>query len=116
MFLNNKTAHDGLSISNLFADYFSSSYSIICSSTVDVRVTNTNSVDLNSLSISIPEDFSALENCNYKCSPGPDGIPEIILNQCRFALTLPLTFSFLVIFILRGISRCLEVVFCPANF
>jgi hypothetical protein len=94
MFLNDKTAQDGLNISNLFTDYFSSSYSNICPSTKDVRVTNTNSVDLCNLSINIQEVFSALENCNYNCSTGPDGIQEIILKQCRFALTVPLHFLF----------------------
>lgn len=29
-----------------------------------------------------------------KSSPGPDGIPEIVLNKCRHALTLPLHYLF----------------------
>lgn len=92
MSLNNKIAQDGLNISNLFTKYFSSSYSNVYPSTKNVRVTNTNSVDLCDLSINIQEVFSALEN--YNCSTGPDGIPEIILRQCKFALTLPLHFLF----------------------
>jgi hypothetical protein len=94
MFLNNKTAQNGLNISNLFTDYFSLSYSNVCPLTKDLRVTNTNSVDLCDLSINIQEVFSVLENCNHNCSTGPDGIPEIILKQCRYVLTVPLHFFF----------------------
>jgi len=94
MFLNNKTAQDGLNISNLFTEHFSSAYSHICLSTDDLKVTIADCIDLSKIDITIQEVFLALEKCRLNSSPGPDGIPEIVLSQCRYALTLPLHYLF----------------------
>ncbi|CAI6352586.1 unnamed protein product [Macrosiphum euphorbiae] len=94
MFLNNKTAQDGLNISNLFAEHFSSAYSHICPSTDDLKVTIADCIDLSKIDITVQEVFLALEKCKLNSSPGPDGIPEIVLSQCRYALTLPLHYLF----------------------
>lgn len=94
MFLNNKSAQDGPNISNLFVEHFSSIYSNDCPSTDNLHVTVIDSIDLRNITIDIHEVFSALENCGYNCSPGPDGIPETILNQCRYAFTIPIYYFF----------------------
>lgn len=94
MFLNNKSAQDGLNISNLFAEHFSSAYSYLCLPTEGLKVTSTDCIDLSIIDITVQEVFLALGKCKYNSSPGPDSIPEIILSQCRYALTLPLHYLF----------------------
>lgn len=94
MFLNNKSAQDGLNISNLFAEHFSSAYSYLCSSTDDLNVTNADWIDLSIIDITVQEVFLALGKSKHNSSPGSDGIPEIVLSQCSYALTLPLHYLF----------------------
>jgi len=46
------------------------------------------------INITVQEVFLALGKCKHNSSPGPDGIPEIVLSHCRYALTLPLHYLF----------------------
>lgn len=94
MFLNNTSAQDGLNISNLFAEHFSPAYSYLCPSTESLKVTDTDCIDLSKIDITVQEVFLALGKCKHNSSPGPDGIPEIVFSQCRYALTLPLHYLF----------------------
>ncbi|CAI6372350.1 unnamed protein product [Macrosiphum euphorbiae] len=79
---------------NIRIEHFSSAYSHICPSTDDLKVTIADCIDLSKIDITVQEVFLALEKCKLNSSPGPDGIPEIVLSQCRYALTLPLHYLF----------------------
>lgn len=86
---------DDLTNSNLFADFFATTYS-------DKQYDETSSypiLDLSNLDISIaPLDETTVFNYlnklkfSYKC--GPDGIPSSLLIKCAAAFTSPLTYIF----------------------
>lgn len=84
---------DSLEISNYFADFFSSNYSdpnLMIPPPVEDS-TDFSQLNLCNVTLTLSEVFEALEKIDLKKSPGPDGIPPILINSCRFALAAPLT-------------------------
>ena len=81
-------------ISNVFADFFASTYS---SKTVDETNIPNYIQEVSSLHIPFLESNSVLKSLKglkYCANPGPDGIPSIILKNCADLLSYPLTFLF----------------------
>lgn len=94
MHLDDNSAENEPNISNLFAKhYFSSAYSHVNLLINSIKVCNPDCVDNISMSIAVEEIFSALANCSYNSFPDPDGIPYLILNKFRYALSLLIYFS-----------------------
>lgn len=89
---NNITANDGPTIANTFANHFSSVYKKTQGKIPTFKPTLP--INFSSCSISRADIFNKLEHITCKKSFGPDGIPPILLNQCRFILTEPLYILF----------------------
>lgn len=92
MHLDDNTVEDESNISNLYTKRFLSAYSQVNPLIYNIKVCNHILIDNIFLSITVEEMFSALVNCCYTSNsfPSPDGIPYLILNKCRYTLTLPL--------------------------
>lgn len=87
---NASTTHQ--EASEIFANYFESVYT---DSHFDPPpVQDFYGIRVSSLSISYDEVFYHLTQLNDDCSSGPDGIPPIVLKNCAFSLTFPLTTLF----------------------
>lgn len=94
MKLNNIESSDDTSISNMFAEFFASTYSstvfnksnqypyVIQKSTIDVPFLNENTV------------LTQLKKLKWSCAAGPDGVPNCILKRCAMFLYIPLTFLY----------------------
>lgn len=78
--------------SEIFADYFESTYSKAAFSPPEVS--DFYGVSLSSLDVSYDEVYDALSQLNDDCTSGPDQIPAILLKRCSFSLTFPLTVLF----------------------
>lgn len=65
-----------------FAEHFYLVYSLVCPSTDSLHVSNSENADLWVINLGIEDSFSAIEKWNY--TPGPNNIPEIVLNRCRY--------------------------------
>lgn len=85
-------ANDDMSISNLFADFFSTTYSEKkYDHSVSYPYDVFESYPINVLSVSETTVLDALRRLRITYSPGPDGIPSNILKFCADSLFDPLT-------------------------
>lgn len=85
-----------MEIANLFGAWFSSVYEkpIVFNNSVLDNITDC--IDLNITDISISEVFDALASLKCELSSGPDLIPPIFLNNCRWSLAKPIHYLFLL--------------------
>src|SRR3978361_677174 len=75
-------ASDPLEIVNLFADYFSSVYT---RSTCAVpEFSYEHKVNLDTCKIDLVDVFYVLDKIKIRGSEGPDGLPALLLYNCRF--------------------------------
>jgi hypothetical protein len=88
--------NNGIDIVNVFAKYFSNSYSNVQqppnSSLLIINKINLNSdINLNSISCTELDVFNLIFNIKLNSNVGPDGIHSIFLYSCRFISTPVLT-------------------------
>ena len=89
MNLDQRSAKGGDEIANLFAQYFSSVYRIddvrqnLCDFDPQLQVMDTG------LNVSLSDVFNRISKLNSSCKPGPDGIPSILIKNCKFSLCSP---------------------------
>lgn len=89
---DNRTSSSTQETAEMFASYFESVYTgnnFVIPETKDFY-----GISLSSLSISYDEVYERLISLNDDSSSGPDGIPPIVLKNCAFSLTFPLTVLF----------------------
>ena len=84
--VNDSTGYteDNTAISNLFADYFESTYS-----DKSLQCYNTSvlpNLDIFNLDISIGEVFNCINSLQLNSVSGLDGIPSIFLHSCKFIM------------------------------
>lgn len=87
---NNIQKSNGCDIAELFKNYFSSVYSNV---TIDPNNLNTHlpdMLDLPNIQFSLSEIFLRLDGLKSNPSPSLDGVPEIVLKSCKYALTVPI--------------------------
>lgn len=90
------SADDDSSISNIFADFFATTYSIKNynhSVPYPFDITKASSI-INVSSINNITVFNNLKTLKNTYNPGPDGIPNNILKNCADSLSYPLTILF----------------------
>jgi len=87
---NDISVSTGQDISNLFKKFFSFVYGpVISTQTPDFSFFLNDSVDLRVINLSICVVFDGIGgHLKPKCSYGPDGIPSIILRNCRYSLAI----------------------------
>jgi len=91
MSLNEVSANSSQDIANLFGNYFSSVFSPNNSPlTPIISFSNFNTVNLNNIEFTLGDIFEGLSFLKPKCSYGSDGIPPIILRNCRYSLAIPI--------------------------
>lgn len=90
---NGETSNTGLEAANLFADFFSTVYTL----NNNPRVPNYNfdkTINLTSCPIELSSVFQCIENLKSKLSYGPDGIPAFFLKNCVYTISRPLHILF----------------------
>ena len=90
------SADDDLSISNIFADFFATTYSTKNydkSVLYPFHITTASSI-INVNSLNVTTVLSNLKTLKNSFDPGPDGIPNNILKHCADFLSYPLTILF----------------------
>ncbi|XP_053699331.1 uncharacterized protein LOC128746308 [Sabethes cyaneus] len=96
MSLGDLSASNTEDICNLFAQQFSSVFVSSSTSALDVqealKFVPANVCDINITSFTQNEVEAALKQLKSSVSPGPDGIPSIILKNCASTLSKPLQF------------------------
>lgn len=86
---------DDKAISNMFADFFASTYSLAAFNNNNLYpYTISESTIINITSINHQTVFNYLENLKSSYAAGPDGVPSCILKQCSHLLYIPLTYIF----------------------
>jgi len=95
---NNLHSDDINDIPNIFSSYFASVYSKHTQSTLINFGDNSNSnncnVNVSNVDFSLSEIFQALTQVGNNPSPGPDLIPALFLQRCRYALSVPIFIIF----------------------
>lgn len=94
MFLNDKEANNGREVVEVFSDYFASVY-------VDDHENNlyrykgqVNNYDINCPKFSVSDIFNKISKIPDKLNLGPDGIPNVLIKNCLYSLSQPLTLLF----------------------
>lgn len=100
MYLNDLSSDDGSQIVNYFAAHFSSVYVNSSVNLIPIPpnspTTSAQSLNfpLSSCSISKTDIFESLNSLNNNLSAGPDLIPNIFLQHCKYVLVTPLHYLF----------------------
>jgi hypothetical protein len=89
---DNERSNNFQEASEIFANYFESVYSNETFKPPNIQ--DFYGLDVHSMAISYDEVYEELLRLKDDCSCGPDGIPPIILKNCAFSLTFPLTILF----------------------
>ncbi|XP_050311196.1 uncharacterized protein LOC126746844 [Anthonomus grandis grandis] len=87
MFLDNSIATDDQQIVDLFATHFSAVYSNANTTSPEKSFSQ---INIDCPVISLAEVFDKLGALPNKLMIGPDGIPNILLKNCRYVLSQPL--------------------------
>ena len=88
----NYSSSNNITIANVFANYFKSTYSSDCyDASMDMDDYNLCNLDA---SISVQEIYNAIKNLKISGSPGPDGIPSIFIKNLAEQLLTPLNYLF----------------------
>ncbi len=88
MILNEESAEDNISIANLFADFFESSYiesDINYSNIYENNSTNTYESKTNILLLNEEDIFKCINGSKDILSFGPDGIPAYFIKRCAIS-------------------------------
>ncbi len=88
----NESSENSQETSEMFADYFESVYSD--SQFVQPEAKNFYGTQIDSLFVSYEDVYKRLCELKDDSSSGPDDIPPILLKNCAFSLTFPLTTLF----------------------
>ena len=93
---NNVNYCGGIDISNCFAQFFSSVFNqpYYCNAVPSIENINMYSVDFNKCVLTLNDIFEELNRISTKTCPGPDAIPSIFFNECKFVLAVPLLILF----------------------
>lgn len=92
MYLNSEKLDSDIKIANAFSDYFAS---VFVQDQIPVPVNEiSKTVSLTSIRLSKTEIFEGITGLKNGAGAGPDGIPNIFLKRCVFALTTPLFLLF----------------------
>lgn len=89
MHYNNFTSSSGMEIANLFAEYFSKTYSVENCVLHDTTLPS-GDVNLSQFSIPISSIYEKLSKLDITKGPGPDGLPPSLIKHCSFLLSRPL--------------------------
>lgn len=86
----NTTSVNPVDIANLFSKQFSGVFSAPI--TIDNSILDNihDCLDINNFKISLTELFDALTVLKINSASGPDSLPSILLNKCRYALAKPI--------------------------
>ncbi|XP_063932652.1 uncharacterized protein LOC135144560 [Zophobas morio] len=84
----------GEEIANAFAQYFASVYVKDDSNKFVCDFKSSYDVNDMGLKICLSDIFDEISKLKSSCSPGPDGIPSILIKNCKFALCSPLLLLF----------------------
>lgn len=91
MFYNNRKDEGGDSITNLFADYFSTVYTTSGTNLPDYIRENAESlINVSKFSTQLIDFVERLSFVDIKKAPGPDRVPPFPLKKCIFSLSRPL--------------------------
>lgn len=94
MKFNDTTHNNDAEIANIFAEFFSTTFStnIHKKSTYPYKITSSSSIHIPSLDVSTV--LNNIKSIKSSDKPGPDGIPSIIIKNCADSLVNPLTSLF----------------------
>jgi len=81
-------------MSELFKDYFSSVYSNYTPDLSNFNTSLNDVVDLSNIQISLSDIFLELGDLKSNFNLGPDGVFEILLISCKYALAVPIHIIF----------------------
>ena len=94
MTLDQHSVKGGDEVANLFAQYFSSVYAVDDLRNFACCFDSSSQVNDSGLYISLSDVFNHISLLKSSCNPGPDGVPSIVLKNCKFSLCLPLFILF----------------------
>jgi hypothetical protein len=89
MYYESVFANNGSDIANLFAKHFSSVYNKPSNVTYEPNFPESNR-SISSITITEHDIVEALESIDIHKGAGPDGVPPVLLKECRMALAKPL--------------------------
>lgn len=92
MISNNIEITGGVNVANLFATKFKSFYNNKNNKQINLKSSTVNNI--NGVNISIEIICDILANLDINKGPGPDGIPPLLLKECRLTLSTPLYMLF----------------------
>jgi hypothetical protein len=98
----NISANDGLSISNMFSDFFYSTF-LAPNSNSALRTTQSNQYNqtFTSMAIKIEDVSKLLSGLDTSKSAGPDKLPPIFLKNCYKSICVPVYLLFV-----KSLSEC----------
>ena len=90
--LDQTSASSHVAAADLFAQFFGSVYNPPAGITPVLNPGQSlgSNVNIHSMSVHIGQIYSALESLDTARGPGFDGIPPLLLRECRFVLSRPL--------------------------
>ena len=94
MQFNDKEASNGLSIVDMFNEYFSSLYTSPLTNPNYKHNFPSSIPNIYNIDISLMDIFNELDNLNINLYPGPDNISPKFLYNCRFILSYPIHYLF----------------------
>jgi len=92
MILDDKSLTDGHEVANLFKEFFCFVYSTNNLNIGECLGYSKNYKDIflqPNINFTVSEVFEAINSLDLNPCPGPDGIPNILLQSCIFSLSFP---------------------------